>query len=400
MELAICKMRQVGKLIGYRILDCKSGKFRDMTTASLIKRIQHRIGRVANLSLDDNGKLRVISDYDEAMVFPNMRKNGPDEDWPVFWKDYAEQRQSVFVIEELYIEGTRYYRVSTFYGEIWLERADLVEEKEQAGRYEVINRYEGKLLGLAHSKDITGTNENCQRVYQFKSRRKMLGLDLGELTEFDGGIRAREMPKEESGIYVIPEFITELGEEAFKGYGCIKLKLHDKMKRVGPYCFYHCIIENTLVIPSGLHHLDYRAFTDCNVEQIEVKPGAVVGDVFGMDWILSIPNDSLNGQVCKKVTLTSRDAVKILRYMYRCLSNSNYMDKFWSTEAMSVAIALRDQQIIKFMLKAGERHADEKVKELRVPVSTAERAITYWTNWGECGVEGISIVEEDYNWAY
>ena len=66
---------------------------------------------------------------------------------------------------------------------------------------------------------------------------------------------------DETGKAIIPDGMTEIGDDAFRG--CTSLKsivIPDSVTRIGDYAFCYCNSLTGIVIPDSVTEIGYRAF--------------------------------------------------------------------------------------------------------------------------------------------
>jgi len=119
-------------------------------------------------------------------------------------------------------------------------------------------------------------------ISQYKMRAKLTGsayfdLELSE-TEGFGGTLAEEFKDSITEIR-IPDFITELGANAFKG--CSKLVsvyMHDNVTKIGESAFSNCSALENINVPKNLETIEESAFVRCD-DLISVSLNGGIGEI-------------------------------------------------------------------------------------------------------------------------
>lgn len=103
---------------------------------------------------------------------------------------------------------------------------------------------------------------------------------------------------------IIPEGVTEIGENAFAETKVKKITLPDSLTKIGDYAFYSSSLEE-ITIPSGVKEIGYSAFDRCgNLQKLTLNSGlekigerafmlcSVLSDVEIPDTVREIRNDA------------------------------------------------------------------------------------------------------------
>lgn len=295
--LAIAKINRVkevrgenGWSRGWRLIDTRTEEIRDISDEVLHRGLANGI-KVANLFLNDNGRIQLTNWDDESLAIVSFPKIAITKSGEHEIPDSLDTQKRIFVLSSRTIrisEITTLMRVCTPLG------TDIKTVcNSEIKYYNVMNHFGGVYLGEA-AKDLDIDDVVSEEAREIMHRRKLLRLPMYYLTDsLSEGVTfaklADDGPLENVDID-IPDCVTEIAQGAIGRrpnilYGKIRLGRNVKILHSNSLSFARA---SGLSLNTGLEYIDRWAFSHSTVH----------GDIEIPEGVKYIASDAFSGVSC------------------------------------------------------------------------------------------------------
>lgn len=92
-------------------------------------------------------------------------------------------------------------------------------------------------------------------------------------------------------VLKIPDNLTEIGENAYKGSLYKKIIIPSSVKKIGKYAFYECPLLEEIIIPEGVIEICQKAFFECSsLKEITIPKTVEKIDNYAFENCKSVEN--------------------------------------------------------------------------------------------------------------
>lgn len=416
--LVIAKIIEGNQHVGYRLIDMNSREVMDYERQEIARMCMGKAYEIVNLEYDEErNKLSLanmpVREWD--IKFPEIKRTGGR---------YAEPDEHSLKAMFILGKGEKYLTCNCL-GETYV--FEKLEPVIMSGVVFWNVKVETTPLGAI---DIWDEDEQLylhnKEAKEYIRRNKLLGLPVLNMVDLvEGGVVVTGCGEvQPGGTITIPDCVREIkafaftqlnsattvilgknvrviGERAFWAIPGLRIQLNDKLEKLCKGAFHECRIVGKLEIPASVKEIE-QAFSSACIEEIEVHGDGLLETPSGMHWLMHIPNVSARNIFepmslsCKRLTITEKLAVKIIRYFCNNLKNIVYYDS-------NTLYSFLEGDMIKYddgscmgsiaeLENIGELHRDKRVTRLKIDKSRAEKDIQYMLSGYRYGIEEVKII--------
>lgn len=416
-----------GELYGYRMIDNYDCRVRDISKEAVMQGMIERRLPVSNATVN-KGRDSILLSYNHVETdFPKllMDADGNMTEAPITidgkeaYRYKAHEMQRYFVLTKYKIpNGTTIFKVCNPRGEVKLLSEEDRKKIFLRQLLIIVNKVKGA-TNVRWEGRVRGDCIACEEARKNWEYNKMLGITpmiYSDSFDYKGTVNLVECGESYHGNVAIPDWVSYIGEKAFKGNkGIDGIKLGAGVKGIGPRAFeslgdvrielnkgleyirefaFSYSYMRELVIPSTVMTIANLAFNESYVDRVVISQGALHEAMQGMSWI----RHSFKAGIAKELVMTEDVAAKILRFFGTHLSYIPYTTLTTSETLKEGLEKDYGYQLVCDIREVGENLDEIKAMggnkdKLNIPFNGAEELIRLLIKHRTYDVGSVKILE-------